>query len=210
MNNLLLTGSTGEEHNIMASHTIPLMKKYANIHSLDFLAVDLYHPDIPASWMKVYHLINQLPKYNKILWMDCDIIIQKFDENIFDELTDPYVQCLVEHHVNVGDVPNCGLWLVNQQMIGVLEYIWNNKDTYLYHPWWEQAAMLKELGYTVLFIDGGYTRSVQNTLLKNHTKFIDPKWNHHPGDSAKSNDPNFMHITGYADRLGKIKELTSV
>jgi lipopolysaccharide biosynthesis glycosyltransferase len=209
MSNLVLTGWTGDEHGIMASHTIPLMKKYADQYNLDFLSVDLYDPDIPASWMKVIHIIQSLEKYEKVLWVDCDIVIKKFDENIFDELNEPYIQALVEHHVDVGDVPNCGLWLVNQKVSPVLQYIWNNKDTFLKHPWWEQASMLNEMGYSVILFNSGFSKVIRPSIVRDHTKFLHPKWNHHPGDSNKTDDPNFMHITMYPDRVGKIKELTS-
>lgn len=209
MSNLLLTGWTGQEHGVMASHTIPLMEKYARLHNLDFLSVDLYHPNIPASWMKVTNLIESLKKYDKVLWMDCDIVIRKFDENIFDELTEQYIQAVVEHHVDVGSVPNCGLWLVNKNALEILQHIWDNKNTFLQHPWWEQAAMLNEMGYSVILFNSSITQRIRPSIITDQTKFLDPKWNHHPGDRNKINDPNFMHITMYPNRVDKIKELTA-
>jgi lipopolysaccharide biosynthesis glycosyltransferase len=208
MSDLLLTGYSGKEYRIMSYYTMPLIEKYAKQHNAEFGCMNLYDPNVPPAWMKVINIINALEKYEKVLWLDCDIVIRKFEENIFDELNDMYIQALVEHYVDVGDVPNSGVWLVNRGMLPILKYMWDTKQIYLNHLWWEQSSLLNQMGYSIIQFNSHITKKIKPSPVTDVTKFLDSKWNHHPGDSKKVDDPNFMHITMYEKRLEKIIELT--
>jgi hypothetical protein len=100
-------------------------------------------------------------------------------------------------------VPNCGVWVLGQQMIPTLTEIYD-AGRYLNHPWWEQAAILERMGYRV---EGVHSTLEAPTDLYRNTKFLDATFNHHPTDARKVSSPHFLHVTQYANRLETIKKL---
>ena len=71
------------------------------------------------------------------------------------------------------------------------------------HPWWEQAALLKLLGY-----EPHYTSITYNGPTK-FTDWVGPldyKWNSRPYNGDASPDPAIMHYCRLAMRL-RIKEM---
>ena len=206
-----MTGWTGEEHGTMAAHTVPLMERYAKRHGAEFACVNLADEVVPPSWMKVPHMGVALGEFDRVLWLDCDVVVLRSDENIFDVPTTPdgAVQSVVEHHTECGHVPNCGVWLVRKPMVPVLQFIWDTRRSdYLHHPWWEQAAMVEQMGYSV-YLTNNITRSevVRSSIIRDNTHFLDPKWNHHPADVNRPDEPNFVHVTMYEDRVDSIRRL---
>lgn len=201
MKDLVLTGWSGAFFAEIAARTLPLLRNYAGKHGLELGCVNLVGERVP-SWMKVRALYQQLERFDRVAWIDADVVVMDDSHNVFDFLGDGW-QGIVEHHTDCGEVPNCGVWIVTPAMRPVLESMWNNGR--IDHPWWEQAALLTEMGYFVT--DAPHATRCEPNDLFEHTTFLDPAWNHHPADARQSPHPRFVHCTQYADRLGTVRQL---
>lgn len=206
MNSLVLTGWTGTTFAKMAARTMPLMESYAGRHGMRFACVNLSGPR-PASWMKVWALHQSLQEFDSTVWLDADVVIMNDSANIVDELAPDAWQGLVEHDTECGRVPNCGVWVCRQAMLPTLTDIWN-EGRHLNHGWWEQAALLEKMGYSVT----GEPRATLDspTTLFDRTTFLNPTWNHHPHDANKVDMASFVHVTMYADRVDAVRRLAEL
>lgn len=197
----IITGWCGVSFAKMASLTVPILDEYAYKCGADFYCENL-DGERPASWNKVLHLLRILPKYEEVLWVDSDVVVERSDKSIFDEFPLGFWQGLVPHSTpDGGIVPNCGVWLLRAEMIPILELIWN-ANTNIDHPWWEQASILEQMGFHV---QNTTARLVRETDLIHKTKWLSVEWNHHPRDIAKVEPPRFRHITQYPDRLSAVR-----
>lgn len=204
-----MTGWAGTQHGMMAASTMPLMHAYAGRHGAEFSCVNLQAGGIPPSWVKVPFVAKALGQFDEVLWLDADVVVRRKQESIFAEVADDAVLALVEHHTECGDVPNFGVFVARRGLADALNFIWEHRrEQFLNHPWWEQAAMLEQLGYSVAH-SGGCQQSKRIALspLREMTTFLSPKWNHHPKDSGKADKPNFIHVTQYDDRVGAVRRL---
>lgn len=203
MSDLILTGWAGVEFAEIAAHTLPVLRDYATVHGVSFGCANLAG-DRPASWMKVLALREQLERFDRIAWIDADVVVLDHSKNIFDELGDGW-HGLVRHHTPSGVVPNCGVWIVTKWMTWALNEVWNAR-WHINHPWWEQAAVLELMGYAVL--PGPFSQLAAPTELYSHTTWLGPEWNHHPADTNRVASPRFLHVTQYPDRLATVREHT--
>lgn len=212
MKRLVMTGWRGTGHGMMAAHTTPLMEAYAIKHGAGFACINLASPAAPPSWMKVPNLSAALNDYDQVLWIDCDVVIGDSRESIFECVDQEAAQAVVLHETECGVVPNCGVWVLAKPMQPYLQQSWDRGlPTYREHPWWEQAAIMEFMGYAPRDHHGWpYSEDVGSTPLRDYTTFLDAKWNHHPADRRKVGQPNFWHITQYADRLGEIRRLCAL
>lgn len=170
-------------------------------HNLDFACANLFGAR-PASWQKVQALHSALQKHDRVAWIDADVVVFDGSENIFDELEPDKVQALCRHSTECGEVPNCGVWVLTSRMLPILGQMWA-MDQYLNHCWWEQRAMLDLLGYEVS--DGLFAKHLSETELYGLTTWLGPRWNHHPRDTGRVEEPLLVHVTTYPDRLGTVK-----
>ena len=203
MRSLVLTGWCGTEYARMAAHTLPVLEAYAKRHGHDFACHNLFG-ERPASWMKVLLLHKSLQTYDRVAWIDTDVVVMRDDADILAELPAGQWQGMVEHDTECGMVPNCGVWLVTQDMIPILTDAWNCGQD-INHGWWEQAAILRRMGYAVT--DSPHASLDTPTTLYERTTFLDATWNHHPRDRRRVEAPRFVHVTQYIDRVGVISEL---
>lgn len=203
MSDLILTGWAGVQFAEIAAHTLPVLRSYAVTHDISMACVNLVG-NRPPSWLKVQALYEELGRFDRVAWIDADVVVLDDSRNIFDDLGDGW-QALVEHHTPSGTVPNCGVWLVTQAMRPVLAEMWNGKR-HIHHPWWEQATLLEQMGYEVL--PGPVARLGTPTGLWHKTTWMGAEWNHHPHDTRRVATPRFLHVTQYADRLAVVREHT--
>jgi hypothetical protein len=203
MATLVLTGWSGTPFAKIACHTLPLLEEYALRHGHDFACTNL-HGDRPPSWMKVPALVKALTNYDRVAWIDADVVVADPSVDICGELGDDHWQALVEHHTPSGSVPNCGVWVVTSAMAQTLCDLWNEHQN-IHHPWWEQSSVIAHMGYVV---GPGPTSVLDSpTTLYERTTFLDPTWNHHPHDARRVATPRFIHVTQYADRAGEARRL---
>ena len=208
MKPLLLTGWCGPEFALIANSTLPLMERYADKHGMDFQCVNLHSEDAPPSWCKVTRLVTALRRgHETCLWLDADVVIFKSQQSILSDVPESSWQAMVEHTTECGQVPNCGVWVVTEQMLPTLEAIWAGRDKYLHHPWWEQAAMLEKMGYRLNLTHGWPSAErFEPTCLFDRTTFLPAIWNHHPSDRNAVEAASFVHVTQYQDRAAACQE----
>jgi hypothetical protein len=201
MADLIITGWSGADFARIAGHTVPLIAQYAERHGCEWRVCDL-RGSRPPSWMKLPNLLAALVAHERVCWIDADVVIREHDANIFDEMPEHAWQGLVEHETNCGPVPNCGVWIVTRAMEPVLEQAWL-MERFIHHGWWEQAAILTQMGYTVT--DAPTATLDTPTRLHAHTAFLHPAWNHHPHEARRVDAPRFVHVTQYHDRLSAVR-----
>lgn len=208
MNDLVMTGWSGTEFAVIAANTVPIIGRYSRKHGASFACVNLGMPSTPASWAKVPYMAAALRDFDRVLWIDADVVVVNSQESLFAEHDQRFVQAVVPHVTGCGFVPNCGVWLVTRQMIPILEGLWENRWPSISHPWWEQSAVMRLLGYSSDILDGDpVSADVGSTELREKTQFMSPKWNHHPKDANRVESPNFVHVTQYEDRIGEVVRL---
>ena len=82
--NLVLTISIGEFYNEVSKATLPYMKNYADKINADFINITENNSEfITQKWNK-FHIHNLLNKYNRIIYLDIDILIREDCPNLFD------------------------------------------------------------------------------------------------------------------------------
>jgi hypothetical protein len=200
---LILTGWCNTDFAQIAAHTLPVLERYAKRHGHDFACANLFG-ERPPSWMKVLLLHKALAKYGRVAWIDADVVVVHDDADIMAELPAGKWQAMVEHDTESGTVPNCGVWVMTADMVPVLADAWNSEED-IQHAWWEQAAILRRMGYRVT--DKPHASLDTPTTLYERTTFLDATWNHHPRDARRVESPRFVHVTQYDDRVGKVREL---
>lgn len=205
MADCVMTGWTGVAFAQIAAHTLPRIAAYAERHGMACGCANLAG-DRPPSWMKVAAIGQALQSHDRVCWIDADVVIARDDANILNELRPGTWQALVAHHTECGEVPNCGVWVLTQHMLPVLEEIWDAGQD-IDHPWWEQASMLRRMGYAVT----RHPTSLLDTptTLYERTTFLNATWNHHPHDVNRVADPRFIHVTRYDDRIELVRHLCS-
>lgn len=208
MKPLLITGWCGPMFAEMSAVTAPLMERYAARHGMDFKVVSLDEPGVPPSWAKIPRLAERLEAgCDAVLWLDADVVVVDSEADILADMRPDAWHAVVEHETACGLVPNCGVWVVRQPMLPILRDVWAGREKYLHHQWWEQAAVIERMGYAVTPVPTASPIGV--TALFERTTFLPSKWNYHPQDSRRVNEPAFFHVTQYADRIAVAKEVAS-
>lgn len=106
----LLTSATGECADLI-TYAGPLMERYAARHGYD-LRVNREEPEDPTGERraKITLLREALPDYELVVWVDADVLITKFDEDIADDVPAFAFQAFVLEHSDWGFGPNSGVW----------------------------------------------------------------------------------------------------
>ncbi len=106
---------------ILRDLALPTFQRFADRWGYAVRAEELDHDGRGASetaqhakWTKLALLREALADYPRALWLDADVLVVRFDENIVDHLHSEHFQALAleqvpyEHRVN----PNTGVWLL--------------------------------------------------------------------------------------------------
>lgn len=156
----------------------------------------------PAAWAKVRLLQDALTRYDRVLWLDADVVILDPSTDIALELGDRHFQALVEEHYDAEHrYPNTGVWLVrrSQEAHDFLAAVWAQEE-FIDHANWEQAAVATLLGYdlppwTRDFHWAGRCGRVRPSPFFAGTRWLSPRWN-----SLVVNPVERPHIKHYAAR----------
>ncbi len=100
---------------------------------------------------------------------------------------------LVEHRTAEGAVPNSGVWGMRAcaEAQEFLSAAWAQEDL-IHHKWWENAAIMRLLGYRLDPPVG----PAEPSAWRERTTFLDGRWNSIPGDPAPR--PAIRHYPGYS------------
>lgn len=195
---------------------LPTFYKYANLHNYDLFVpsaeklrsiVNAYNwtMDRPTSWLKVPLVKYLLTLYDTVLWIDSDIVINKFDVDIFELSNKNSIQSFVTHNVPGfgSSIPNCGVWILNKYDLTfqLLNDIWNRTDC-LDSGWWEQMANIVLMRWNA--------NGVGLSIYGQNSSELPFEFNVHKNDvrfdeSSYLNSGRFLHATMWDDRLQIMK-----
>ena len=186
----------------------PSFAIYADRHGYD-LAVrqDLTDPDRAPSWNKLPFFLELFEDYDLVVWVDADAAIVDSRFDIADELAPDDLMGVVAHEYDDQVIPNCGVWVLrnHDDVRRFVERLWNRTE-FLDHRWWENAAFLDELGYSV----DPRVDLLRPTPMLRRTRFIDRSWNSIRVDPARH--PRINHYPGrsQAHRLQQLERDLSI
>jgi hypothetical protein len=131
---------------------LPTFAEFAERHSYDLIPwwTNEHAKGRPPSWGKVRLLRGLLDRYDIVLWLDADAIILDSSVDPADLLGADDYQGLVKLHQFGQAFPTCGVWLLRStpKAKAFLDAIWL-KEEYVHDRYWEQAAALDLLGYSI-------------------------------------------------------------
>lgn len=195
---VICTSAIGETYHSMLKIMAPTVKYYANKHNIDYFIngqTSRFDSSRPPSWDKLILMRHLLKYYKTVMWIDADAIICNPNHDIRKDINHDFPMQLVTHFGIKPLFPNCGIWLIQQdpRSFELLEEIWAQTN-FINHPWWEQGALLKLLGYKA-----GYTgkRKVHFYGPTKYSSWVGPldlKWNSRPTESDVAENPAIMHF----------------
>lgn len=151
------------------------------------------------SWGKVVLLRELLEVYERVAWVDTDVVIVDPTSDICVGLNRRKPLRLVFHHYDGLEVPNAGVFAIKSCWWSkrFLTKLWN-AERFIDHKWWENAAIIELLGYDV---EAPRRSTRRNTFDGRRVGELDLSWNSIPGDSSPA--PHIVHFPGMtqAERL---------
>lgn len=192
-------------HLELLEHSLPSVERFAERHDYELVVHrQLLAADRPASWSKVVALHDLCGSFDRVLWIDADAVVVDGTRDLAAELRPGRNLGLVAHRYEGNVVPNCGVWLLRggSWTQRFLEDVWTCRDL-VEHRWWENAAVLRLLGYRLQ----EPIRPERVTPASRRLQELDPAWNSIP--AAPVAHPFIVHLAGkgHAERLETMAQL---
>lgn len=156
------------------------------------LSHELLALDRPASWSKLLLVRRLLDDYETVLWVDADAVIMRHDVDVAALLPDAATLAVVAHATPEGaEFPNAGVFLCrsNRTARRLLADMWASTE-FVHHKWWENAALLKLLGYR----PNAPVELVHPTEYRSAVHFLPTEWNSLP--VLRQPDGRIKHYAG--------------
>jgi hypothetical protein len=203
---VLCTLGVGAAHAELYRITRPTFERYAVMHDLDLVAqtepVELRGR--PAAWGKFVLVRALLERYDTVVWIDADAVIVDPRRDITAGLSSRRPMHLVWHRIGHLLVPNTGVFVIRRGRAAtrLLESVWACHE-YIHHRWWENAALIAELGGDA---DFGLTE-LEASGARRRVGELDHRWNSTPPCPARN--PAIVHLAGvdHQDRCEQMTEL---
>ena len=225
---------TAYDHNFeeIGNISSKTMKIYTTIHGFSFETYREIDKNRPPAWSKIRLIIEELNKneHEYILWIDADACIVDPKHNILDHIDRTKDIHLVNHMCTLGQIsnrpglylqverPNTGVLLVRNSSYSLefMQNVWN-MEQYLYHDWWEQAAVHDLLGYNYEISRGAKVNQF-NTDRIDRIGWLKGQWNAIPTSADEQHgypvckfplEPIIIHYAGIQNsiRLQLMKKL---
>lgn len=195
MSKVLLTAANGAYTKLLAL-ALPTFEAYAERHGYEIVVVEPGPlPDRSPHWNKVQLLQSALESYQSALWLDCDVIICRFDIDIFDEMCSEDFQAFVLEYDKRGIHPNSGVWAMRSGDLAqqFLAEVWDIGQLPNVN-WFDQAAVCKALGWSY---PPAYTKPLFPSQYLPYTGWFDPRWNSlYKHDAEGYRHAHFFHYVG--------------
>jgi hypothetical protein len=207
MKKVLTTFGFGPQEQLLEV-AIPTFYKYAQKHNYDvFIPNESFFATTTKtrhySWWKIELISKLFESYDKILWIDADVVVCRFDQDIMNELSVDSHVGMVVHKTNIGYVPNCGVWVLDKKCMEWFPDLWQYNNLPRSEGFWEQDAMLYKLG-----IDTSTNNITMPTSFPIPWSQLDYLWNPHIYDyRGIPKDIKFFHATMFRDRLSVMKNV---
>lgn len=173
---------------------LPTFVEFADRHGYDLVSRSTGEDSLgrPPSWGKVRLIRRLLDVYDVVLWVDADAIILDSSGDPADLLGPGDYQALVLLHQLGQQFPTCGVWLLRSTAKAkkFLDAIWE-KDEFLHDRYWEQAAALDLLGYSIR-----PANLIEPTEWMDGTLFLDEEWNCMPLITRSLSPCRIRHYAG--------------
>lgn len=200
MNKAIVTYAAGAHEELLDISKVGY-EAFADKHGYDF-HIGSKMTDLPPAWNKVFLLGSLLSSYDQVIWLDCDLIIVDPNED-FPELKVSH--SLVRHFEALSEVPNSGVWIITNAIKPLLEAMLN-LPVFTNHGWWEQAALMTLMGYSVPAEGSNFSktkcRCVYPTYWHKNCQFMRLPWNSHP--NYRADKPKIVHCS-YPNMLERIE-----
>lgn len=204
MNRAIITYAAGA-HEELLDVALPTYRDFAQRHGYDMLVTrgNLVEslsivPNanaLPPAWRKIPLLLDALNRYETVVWFDCDLVVV----NPTDDLPVMPSGCshaLVRHFEDDSEVPNSGVWQLRRSAVPLLEKILE-LEVFTNHGWYEQAALMTLMGYTVPTEGSEFHKTkckpVYVTKWLRECHFMRLAWNSHP--NYKAEKPRIVHCS---------------
>ena len=162
MNRAIVTYAAGA-HEELLDVALPTYRAFAERHGYE-VVVGTKLTDLPPAWNKIPLLQYALQRYDEVVWFDCDLVVVDPSED-FPPLVDGKIHSMVRHFEDHSEVPNSGVWRVTRACVPLLELMLK-LEVFTGHGWWEQAALLTLMGYTVPPEGSDFTKTETIILRK--------------------------------------------
>ncbi len=193
-NKICITTYFNKTFSEMGEICLKSINKYATLNGLDLKVYNDIFTDRPAPWYKILLIQKILSEnYGYVFWVDADALFVNYESNIKDEIEKGRELYLIKHNINGEEIPNTGVFLLKNSRWAkkLLKSIWD-MEKYIYHKWWENAALMDLLGYNNLL--NNRENNLNLELLKK-IKWLDLKWNSLPY-ICEAADPVINHYAG--------------
>ncbi len=183
--------ATGTHRQLLAE-SIPTLVLYGEKHGYDIVVSCETLVSRPPSWAKIALLRELLGSYQLALWVDADALFVAMERDIAHETRESEDVWFARHPQNYdpdSTVLNAGIILARSSPFteSLFEAIWN-AEQFVDHNWWENAALLDLLGYS---LEPPYQK-VRQTPWDSRVGTLDLAWNSVPG-YCESDNPAINH-----------------
>lgn len=205
MSKCIVTYAAGA-HEELLDISLPTYMAFADRHGYE-LHVGRKVTDMPPAWNKVPLLQEALTRHEEAVWFDCDLVVVDPSEDF------PPLQAshsLVRHFERNSEVPNSGVWRLGQSAEPLLREMLK-LTVFWDHGWWEQAALMTLMGYSVPPQGSDFSetkcRCVHSTRWHKDCQFMRVQWNSHPNYRAEK--PRIVHCS-YPDMLQRVEVMRAL
>ena len=171
------------------------MAAYAQHHGWDLVLSSEHLSDRPPSWSKLILVQELTQRYEYVWWIDADAIIVALDRDILAEVGGEADIWFARHPQDRdpdATVLNAGVFLARSGAFtrDLFQAMWDREE-FIEHNWWENAALLDLLGYS---LEAPFPK-VRETDWDGRIGTLDLAWNSVPG-YCESPDAAVNHHAG--------------
>jgi hypothetical protein len=196
-----------DAHEELLDVALPTYLAFAERHGYQ-LFVGEKLTDLPPAWNKIPILLNALASHEEVVWLDCDLVIVDPSEDFPPFNTK--LHSMVRHFEDLSEVPNSGVWRLRRGMEPLLEKMLD-LHVFTNHGWWEQAALMTLMGYSVPPEGSDYRkircRCVHPTIWYRACQFMRLCWNSHP--NYRADRPRIVHCS-YPDMPRRLEVMRAL
>lgn len=208
MSRAIITYAEGP-HEELLDVALPTYRAFAERHGYELIVERARTVNLPAPWNKIPCLIDQLENHTEVVWFDCDLVVVNSTDD-FPQMEGWKTHSLVRHFAWESEVPNSGVWRVKKGARELLVRILD-LDVFTDHGWWEQAALMTLMGYTVPPQGSDFRdtkcRCVRKTRWYEECQFMRLCWNSHPNYRAEH--PRIVHCS-YPDMERRLEVMRAL
>lgn len=199
-------------HEELLDVALPTYRAFAERHHYDLMVtrgnitesrrfLENKEEELPSPWCKIPLLLEALEVYDEVVWLDCDLVIVNPTDDFPPIDQTNKLHSMVRHFEDNSEVPNSGVWRLHRtngdlHIADLLDDILH-LEVFRNHGWWEQAALMTLMGYTVPPEGSEFPltkcRCVHPTVWYRACQFMRLCWNSHPNYRAEH--PRIVHCS---------------